>query len=101
MTAPNNSERKGGYAKSRADFCVFFPCASQRRFLGSKNDLWCDTELKLYDYIAAATWRGALVAMPMLAAQRLKRWIKQTPAAWNAFSAARSSIGSLARRVRG
>ena len=34
---------------------------------------WCDTELKLYDHIAAATWRGALVAMPMLAVQRLKR----------------------------
>ena len=28
---------------------------------------WCDTELKLYDHIAAATWRGALIAMPMLA----------------------------------
>ena len=61
---------------------------------------WCDTELKLYDYIAAATWRGALVAMPMLAAQRLKRWIKQTPVVWNAFSAARAFIGSLARRFR-
>ncbi len=62
---------------------------------------WCDTEIKLYDYIAPATWRGALVAMPMLAAQRIKRWIKQTPAVWNAFSAARAFVGSLVRRVRG
>lgn len=62
---------------------------------------WCDTELKLYDYIAPVTWRGALVALPMLAAQRIKRWIKQTPAAWNAFSAARATAGSLMRRVRG
>ena len=62
---------------------------------------WCDTELKLYDFIAAATWRGALVAMPMLAAQRLKRWIKQTPVLWNAFSGARAFIGSLAQRFRG
>jgi CelD/BcsL family acetyltransferase involved in cellulose biosynthesis len=61
---------------------------------------WCDTELKLYDYIAPVTWRGALVAAPMLAGQRLKRWIKQTPAVWSAFSAARAFIGSLARPFR-
>jgi CelD/BcsL family acetyltransferase involved in cellulose biosynthesis len=61
---------------------------------------WCDTELKLYDYIAAATWRGALVAMPMLAALRLKRRIKQTPVLWNAFSAVRAFLGSLARSLR-
>lgn len=62
---------------------------------------WCDTEIRLYDYILAATWRGALVAMPMLAMLRLKRWIKQTPVLWNAFSAGRSFIGSLAARFRG
>jgi CelD/BcsL family acetyltransferase involved in cellulose biosynthesis len=61
---------------------------------------WCDTELKLYDYIAAATWRGALVAMPMLAAQRLKRRIKQTPVLWNAFSGARAFAGAAARLLR-
>ena len=61
---------------------------------------WCDTELKLYDYIVPVTWRGALVATPMLAGQRLKRWIKQTPVVWSAFSAARAFIGSLARPFR-
>ena len=61
---------------------------------------WCDTELALYDYIAAATWRGALIAMPLLAAKKVKRWIKQTPAVWNAFSAVRALIGSLIARVR-
>ena len=61
---------------------------------------WCDTELTLYDYIAAASWRGALVAMPLLAAKRVKRWIKQTPAVWNAFSAIRAFIGSLVRPFR-
>ncbi len=61
---------------------------------------WCDTELTLYDYIAAATWRGMLIAMPLLAAKRVKRWIKQTPTVWNAFSAARAFVGSLARRFR-
>ncbi len=62
---------------------------------------WCDTELKLYDLIAPATGRGALVAWPMLAARRLKRFIKQTPVLWNAFSAARAFAGSLSRRMRG
>jgi CelD/BcsL family acetyltransferase involved in cellulose biosynthesis len=61
---------------------------------------WCDTELTLYDYIAAATWRGMLVAMPLMAAKQVKRWIKQTPAVWNAFSAARAFVGSLAQRFR-
>jgi CelD/BcsL family acetyltransferase involved in cellulose biosynthesis len=61
---------------------------------------WCDTVLKLYDFIAAATWRGALVAMPMLAAQRLKRRIKQTPVVWNLFSAGRALFGSLVRQFR-
>ena len=61
---------------------------------------WCDTEIKLYDYIEAATWRGALVAMPMIARQRLKRWIKQTPALWTAFSAGRAFVGSLTRLFR-
>ena len=58
---------------------------------------WCDTELKLYDYIAGASWRGVLVAVPLIAAKRLKRWIKQTPAVWSAFGAARAFVGSLAR----
>ncbi len=62
---------------------------------------WCDTELKLYDYIAPVTWRGAFMAMPMQAVQRAKRWIKQTPVAWSALSAARAFIGSLVRRVGG
>ncbi len=64
-----------------------------------KHD-WCDTELKLYDHISAATWRGALVAMPMLAIRRLKRWIKQTPALWKVASFGRSLIGSVALRFR-
>jgi CelD/BcsL family acetyltransferase involved in cellulose biosynthesis len=61
---------------------------------------WCDTELKLFDYIAAATWRGWLVAMAMFAAQRLKRWIKRTPVLWSVFSTGRALVGSLARRIR-
>ena len=62
---------------------------------------WCDIELKLYDLIAPVTWRGTFAAMPMLAAQRIKRWIKQTPVVWSAFSAVRAFAGSLVRRARG
>jgi CelD/BcsL family acetyltransferase involved in cellulose biosynthesis len=56
---------------------------------------WCDTELMLYDHIAAATPRGALVVVPILAVQRLKRWIKQTPIVWNVASKVRARLGAL------
>ena len=59
---------------------------------------WCDTELMLFDHISAATLRGAIVAGPMVAGQRLKRWIKQTPIVWSAVSRARALLGSLRGR---
>jgi hypothetical protein len=52
----------------------------------------------LYDRIAAASPRGALVAAPMRAGQRFKRWIKQTPWAWNLASKTRAWLGALRRR---
>lgn len=61
---------------------------------GYKRD-WCDTETTLYDHVAPVTWRGVLVAVPMHNVNRLKRWIKQTPAVWNAFSKARTLIGTV------
>ena len=60
---------------------------------------WSDTELTLYDFVQASTWRGALLAGPLLAKQRLKRWIKQTPVAWKAVSAARAALGAVSRFV--
>jgi CelD/BcsL family acetyltransferase involved in cellulose biosynthesis len=56
---------------------------------------WCDTELKLFDRVVIATARGALVAGPLLAARTVKRWIKQTPMVWNAYTRARSLLGLL------
>jgi len=56
---------------------------------------WCDTELVLYDYIVPVTWRGALAATPKLTAQRLKRWIKQTPVLWTVATKVREFIGAL------
>lgn len=56
---------------------------------------WCDTELKLFDHVAVATLRGAMVAGPLLAMRMAKRWIKQTPLAWNAVTRLRAMLGSL------
>jgi CelD/BcsL family acetyltransferase involved in cellulose biosynthesis len=59
---------------------------------------WSDIELKLYDYLAAATWRGRIVIALMRAFRRTKRFIKQTPVLWRLFSKARAFKASLSRR---
>ncbi len=56
---------------------------------------WSDTELKLYDYVAAANWRGWLPSRLTALRRRIKRWIKQTPWAWRLVSRARSVYGTL------
>jgi CelD/BcsL family acetyltransferase involved in cellulose biosynthesis len=56
---------------------------------------WCDSELMLYDHIAVATLRGACTALPTVVARQAKRWIKQSPALWNAFRKARAFVASL------
>jgi CelD/BcsL family acetyltransferase involved in cellulose biosynthesis len=61
---------------------------------------WSDTELALYDYIASATPRGALVAFALTAWQRLKRRIKQTPVLWKLTSGLRARLGPIARKIR-
>ncbi len=58
---------------------------------------WCDSELKLYDYVAATTWRGTLAVTPVRTAKGLKRWIKQTPVLWSAATKVRAFLGSLRR----
>lgn len=63
---------------------------------GYKRD-WSDSELTLYDHVAAATLRGALVALPMTAWLRLKRWIKQTPFLWRLASKVRALLGAPRR----
>jgi CelD/BcsL family acetyltransferase involved in cellulose biosynthesis len=63
---------------------------------GYKRD-WSDTVLTLYDHVAAASLRGTLVALPLTTAQRLKRWIKQTPALWALAARVRAVLGKLRR----
>jgi CelD/BcsL family acetyltransferase involved in cellulose biosynthesis len=59
---------------------------------------WSDTELRLYDHLAAVTLRGRLVVAMAAAFRRTKRFIKQTPALWHAFSKVRVFVGSLGPR---
>jgi CelD/BcsL family acetyltransferase involved in cellulose biosynthesis len=61
---------------------------------------WSDIELKLYDYLAANTPRGRLAVAMVTAFLRTKRFIKQTPALWHAFSKARAFKASLKTSLR-
>ncbi len=56
---------------------------------------WCDARLKLFDYSAAATWRGWPASALSSARRRLKRAIKQTPLIWSAVSRLRAALGAL------
>lgn len=58
---------------------------------------WCGAAESLYDHIAAASRRGALIAWALTARQRLKRRIKQTPVLWRLFSRVRTLTGFLRR----
>jgi CelD/BcsL family acetyltransferase involved in cellulose biosynthesis len=60
---------------------------------------WYDTELKLFDYVSAARVRGFGPAVMLAAMRRVKRWIKQTPVAWSAFTRMRGLLGAL-RKAR-
>jgi CelD/BcsL family acetyltransferase involved in cellulose biosynthesis len=59
---------------------------------------WSDTELRLYDHLAAVTLRGWLVMATTSAFRRTKRFIKQSPTLWHAFSKARALAGLLSKR---
>lgn len=60
---------------------------------------WCDSAQPLYDHLAIATARGALVYLPAIAKTRLARRIKQSPRLWKLFSLVRSWKGALAGRA--
>jgi CelD/BcsL family acetyltransferase involved in cellulose biosynthesis len=66
---------------------------------GYKRD-WSDTELRLYDYLAAETPRGWLVVALTSAYRRTKRFIKQTPILWSTFSRLRALLRGPRGRQR-
>jgi CelD/BcsL family acetyltransferase involved in cellulose biosynthesis len=61
---------------------------------GYKGD-WCEVEIKLYDHLEAATVRGLLTLLPTAAFLKVKRFIKQTPVLWQAFTRLRAAAGSF------
>ena len=62
---------------------------------------WCDTKITLFDHVSATTLRGCLLALRFYVTRRVKRWIKQTPALWDAAYKLRATIGQVTRRWRG
>jgi CelD/BcsL family acetyltransferase involved in cellulose biosynthesis len=56
---------------------------------------WSDTELSLYDYLQAGSGRGKLFGAMIAQFRRVKRFIKQSPVLWRAFSKARALAASL------
>lgn len=61
---------------------------------GYKGD-WCEVEIKLYDHLASASALGFLMLLPVTAFLKAKRFIKQTPVLWQAFTRLRAAAGSL------
>ena len=59
---------------------------------------WCDTEIKLYDYIAPASVWGWPVAATSISVRRAKRFIKQTPMLWNMVVRLRETLAGAKRK---
>ncbi len=59
---------------------------------------WADSTIRLYDLHSAATPGGWIVAGGGFAGSRVKRFIKQTPVLWRAFTRTRAFGGWLKRR---
>ena len=56
---------------------------------------WSDSRVPLYDFIAAATWRGTSQSFASLLRRRIKRFIKQTPLLWDSACRLRSALAPL------
>ena len=60
---------------------------------------WSDIELKLYDHVQAATWRGALAATTVSMGLRVKRAIKQSDRLWPLVVPLRAALGAIKSRL--
>lgn len=58
---------------------------------------WCEVEICLFDHLEAVTLRGWLALLPAVLYRRVKRFIKQTPVLWDAFTRLRAAAGALVR----
>ncbi len=59
---------------------------------------WCDHRVALFDYSAAANWRGWPMSAVSMMRRRTKRFIKQTPLIWRFVTRFRSTLGAIGRR---
>jgi CelD/BcsL family acetyltransferase involved in cellulose biosynthesis len=62
---------------------------------------WCDGQITLFDHVRPVTLRGLPLAARLTAVCRIKHFIKQTPALWDAAYRFRAFIGPMTRRLRG
>ena len=58
---------------------------------------WCDTHVQLFDFTVAVTWRGVPARCWSMVQRRIKRWIKQSPFAWDLVVRLRLAVASLSR----
>ncbi|MGV8996093.1 MAG: GNAT family N-acetyltransferase [Parvibaculaceae bacterium] len=65
---------------------------------GYKAD-WCEIETLLFDHVEAATVRGLLIRLPRTTFLKVKRFIKQTPVLWQAYTRMRAATGGLSGGV--
>jgi CelD/BcsL family acetyltransferase involved in cellulose biosynthesis len=61
---------------------------------------WCDAPITLYDHVRPMTVRGMIAAAWIFAVGRIKRFVKQTPAVWDAAYRVRALIGPLMKLLR-
>jgi CelD/BcsL family acetyltransferase involved in cellulose biosynthesis len=62
---------------------------------------WSDKVVKLYDYLEPITLRGRLAALTLLGYRTLKRFIKNTPILWRAYSSLRLLKGRWCGGAKG
>ncbi len=65
---------------------------------GYKAD-WCEIETLLFDFVEAASVRGLLIRLPKVTFRKVKRFIKQTPVLWQAFTRLRAAAGTLPEAI--
>lgn len=59
------------------------------------KEQWCEVEVLLYDHHSATSALGQITLLPQLAAQRAKRFIKQTPLLWGWFTQLRAALAAF------
>ncbi|MDO8421337.1 MAG: GNAT family N-acetyltransferase [Parvibaculum sp.] len=65
---------------------------------GYKAD-WCEIETLLFDFVEAGSVLGLMIRLPKTSFLKVKRFIKQTPVLWQAFTRLRAAAGSLPEAI--